>query len=335
MKRWARSFLVACLCVFPGAAWPAFHQVREVHYQMGTFLELTVWHEEPELAKRVIREGVREVHRLEEILSNFDPSSSVSKLNRQAGSGAMSVAAELFEVLEIAKRFSDLTAGDFDVTVGPLMELWRDAGTLGRLPDQKLLQAALGRVGYEKLELYAGREAQLRVAGMNIDLGGIGKGYAVDRAAAKLKAAGIRSALINFGGSSMLALGAPPAQRGWRIALQTPGGAALGVIELRDTALSTSGSMGKFWTIGGQRYGHMIDPKSGMPVLAPRTAMAVASSATAAEALTKPLVLRGAAALPLIARFAGAEAVVVGESGAPSFSRGFKSKLHWQGLPGA
>jgi thiamine biosynthesis lipoprotein len=335
MKSRARLLVLACLSLFPASASPALHQVREVHYQMGTFLELTLWHEEPQSAKRAIREAVREVHRLEEIISNFDPNSSVTQLNRQAGGGALSVPVELFELLDIARRFSAATAGDFDITVGPLMELWRDAGALDHLPERKSLNDVLGRVGYEKLELYAAGKAQLRVPGMRVDLGGIGKGYAVDRIAGRLKATGIQSALINFGGSSMLAVGAPPGARGWRIGLQAANGAALGVIELRDMALSTSGSMGRFWTIGGKRYGHLIDPKSGMPVSVQRTATAIASSATEAEALTKPLVLRGAAALPLIARFPEAEAVVAAETGAPSFTRGFKTKIHWQGLPGA
>lgn len=333
MKTVARIVLVAWLCLSPGAVWPALYQVREVHYQMGTFLELTLWHSDADVARGLLRSAVQEVHRLEAILSNFDAESSVSRLNRQAGLGPTSVPPELYELLEIAQRFSAYTAGDFDVTVGPLMELWRENAARGRLPDAKTLEGALRRVGYRKLQLHDGRSAELLLPRMSIDLGGIGKGYAVDRVAQRLKASGVGSALINFGGSSIFALGDPPGKRGWEIGLQGTDGGLSGVIRLRDMALSTSGSMGRFWTIGGKRYGHLIDPGSGAPVLASRLATVVTASATVAEALTKPLVLRGGKALPVATRLGGTEAVVISANGPPLFSRGFETQTHWQGIP--
>ena len=265
MKTLARSFIVTWVCIWPGPAFSTLHEAREVHYQMGTFLELTLWHSEPEVAKRIIRETAEEVHRLDEILSNFDSDSSVSRFNRQAGKGKTSLPPELYELLTIARQFSIMTSGDFDITVGPLMELWRDSSSLGRLPDRDTLSRVLGQVGYEKLKLYDHRQAELLHPAMKIDLGGIGKGYAVERVANRLKTAGVNAALINFGGSSIYALGTPPGEQGWEIGLQATDGRLRGVVYLRDMALSTSGSMGKFWNIGGKRYGHLIDPKSGMP----------------------------------------------------------------------
>jgi thiamine biosynthesis lipoprotein len=319
----------------PRAASAALQEVREVHYQMGTFLDITLWHTEPDQAHRLIRASVQEVHRLEEILSDYIPDSGLSQFNATSGKGKFRLPAELFDLLQISSRLSAKTGGYFDVTIGPLMELWRDAASVGRPPDRQTLEAVLGRVGYEKLALFDGRQAELLVLGMKIDLGGIGKGYAVDRIAERLKAAGIKSALINFGGSSMLAVGAPPGEPGWEIGVQGTDGRLGGVLYLRGIALSTSGSMGKFWTIGGKQYGHLIDPKSGLPVRVARMATAVAPSATVAEALTKPLVLRGAAALPVIARFSDTEAVVTTATGPASFSRGFKTKTRWKAFPGA
>jgi FAD:protein FMN transferase len=333
MKTLARFFIVVWFCVWPDPAFSTLHEVREVHYQMGTFLELTLWHSEPEVAKRIIREAAKEVHRLDEILSNFDPDSSLSRFNQQAGKGKTSLPPELHEILAIARQFSIMTSGDFDVTVGPLMELWRDSSSLGRLPDRDTLSKMLGRVGYEKLKLYDHRQAELLQPGMKIDLGGIGKGYAVDLVANRVKAAGVNAALINFGGSSIYALGTPPGEQGWEIGLQGTHGRLRGVVYLRDMALSTSGSMGKFWTVGGKRYGHLIDPKSGMPVTEPRMATIVAASATTAEALTKPLALRGKNALQIVAQIPQTEAVVISENGPLFFSGGFRSKTRWQEIP--
>src|SRR5688572_29611810 len=129
-----RFFIVGLICGWPNPAFPTLHHVREIHYQMGTVLDVTLWHSEPDIAKRIIREAAQEVHRLDDILSNFAPESSVSRLNQQAGKGKTSIPSELYELLEIARRFSAETSGDFDVTVGPLMELWREAASLGRVP---------------------------------------------------------------------------------------------------------------------------------------------------------------------------------------------------------
>ena len=331
-RRW--SYLIcAWFCVFPARAFSAFYEVREVHYQMGTFLELTLWHPEPETATRMIRERIQEVHRLEEILSNFDPDSSVSQLNQRAGKGKTNIPSELYELLQMAQRFSVETLGDFDVTVGPLMQLWRQSSAHGRLPERGGLATALALVGYEKLKLYDSRDAELLLPGMQIDLGGIGKGFAVDRIARQLKAAGVGSALINFGGSSIFALGAPPGKQSWEIGIQDTRGRLRGVIHLRDTALSTSGSMGQFWTIGGKKYGHLIDPKNGLPVSASRMATAIAWNATLAEALTKPLVLRGKDALRTVARLPGREAMIISAQGPLRFSQGFKSETRWREIP--
>jgi thiamine biosynthesis lipoprotein len=333
MKTLWRLLIPVWLCFWPSLVFSALKEVREVHYQMGTVLELTLWHSEPEVAKRLIRLATQEVHRLEEILSNFDPDSAVTRLNQQAGKGKTNVPTELYELLQLAQSFSAETSGDFDITIGPLVELWREASLCGRLPDRVMLARALGLVGYKQLKLYSGQDAELLRPGMIIDLGGIGKGYAVDGIANRFKAAGVSSALINFGGSSIFALGTPPAKQSWEIGIRDTNSRLRGLIHLRDMALSTSGSMGKFWTIAGKRYGHVLDPKNGMPVSESRMATAVASNATLAEALTKPLILRGKQALRIVTRLPGSEAVVISENGPLAFSHGFKSETRWQEVP--
>jgi FAD:protein FMN transferase len=322
--------LLLLIALAPAKTAAALREVREVHYQMGTYLEVTLWHHEPETAKRLIRDAVREVHRLDEILSNYDPDSALSRLNQHAGAGAMRVPAELFALLSTAREFSEKTGGIFDVTVGPLMELWRKAEEENRLPTGKHLAQALAAVSYRNLVLYRPDEAELTRGGMSVDLGGIGKGYAVDRVTDIMRAAGVATALINFGGSSMSAIGAPPGKRGWEITVQDTDDRLRGMIHLRDTALSTSGSMGRWWTIEGKKYGHLIHPISGTPITEARTAVVITRSATRAEALTKPLVLLGKNALPTIENFSDTEAIVLAASGEPAFSRQFRSRSSWK-----
>ncbi len=333
MKRSARVLILLFLCGSPVRAFAGLQQVQEVHYQMGTFLEITLWDSEPDHAKHLIREAVQEVHRLDEILSNYDRNSSVSRLNRLAGKGRTTVPSDLYDLLKLALKFSVETAGYFDITVGPLVELWRESLSAGVLPDRDSLSRVLRQVGYDKLKLYGGEQAELVVSGMKIDLGGIGKGYAVDRVVDRFSRAGVHAALINFGGSSMFAMGTPPGQPGWEIGIKGPDDRVRGLIYLRDIALSTSGSMGKFWTIGGQKYGHLIDPKNGAAASEPRMATTITPTATGAEALTKPLVLLGRDALRIVARLAGAEAAVIPENGPLFFTGGFKSKTGWQEIP--
>jgi thiamine biosynthesis lipoprotein len=321
------------LCFVPTPAFPSLHEVREIHYQMGTFLELTLWHSEDRAAKRLIREVVGEVHRLEEILSNFDPESDVSRFNNLGGYGKANLHPDLYALLKIALTFSAKTNGYFDVTVGPLVDLWKESLALGLLPSPEVVAERLGAVGYGKLKLYDDGKGEFLAPDMKIDLGGIGKGYAVDRVADFLKRAAVTAALINFGGSSIYALGTPPDKRGWDIGIQGTDGKLRGVILLHDMGLSTSGSMGRFWTVAGNKYGHIINPKNGMPVNESRMATVISPSATAAEALSKPLGILGSGALSMTKEIPQSEAVVIPERGPLFFSSRFRSKTTWRELP--
>jgi thiamine biosynthesis lipoprotein len=325
--------LLLFVALTPAKTLATLREVREVHFQMGTFLEVILWHHEPQTAKRLIRDAVQEARRLDAILSNYDPDSALSRLNRHAGAGSMRVPVELFELLSSSRELGAKTGGMFDVTVGPLMELWQNAAAKNQVPSASQLNQARSLVDYRNLSLSRPDEAALIQSGMNIDLGGIGKGYAVDRMTKMLKASGVGAALINFGGSSMSAIGAPPGKTGWEIAVQDTDGRLRGAIHLRDLALSTSASMGRGWIIDGKKYGHLIHPPSGIPVTEARMATVISPSATLAEALTKPLVLIGASAMRIVEKFADCEAVVIPQSGAPSFSRHFRGRSSWEEIP--
>jgi thiamine biosynthesis lipoprotein len=323
MKNFIAASLLTASLASTAVCQARLNEVREVHYQMGTVLDITVWHPDVETGKGILRKSVQEVRRLDKILSNYDPSSGVSLLNDHAGRGRMKIDPDLFRLLFLAQHLSAKTRGYFDVTVGPLVALWQHAGESARLPASEMVSRSVALVGSSHLKLYGSGEAELLRPGMKIDLGGIGKGYAVDRIAELLKKAGVGSALINFGTSSIYALGSPPGKDRWEIAVRGLHEASMGILSLKNQALSTSGSMGRYWTIGGTRYGHLINPKNGFPINEERFATVVAATATEAEALTKPLILLDKKGVGVIKDFPQADFLLISQNGDLSFSDGF------------
>jgi thiamine biosynthesis lipoprotein len=257
---------------------------------MGTVLEITLHGEDAPEALEALFEQARQ---LDALMSRYDPDSDVSRLNRTAGVGPQEVDPRVNELLQKAVALSNLTRGSFDVTIGPLVALWIDAAERGIPPSAADLAVARSRVGVDHLIFYADGSVELSDPGARIDLGGIAKGYALDRMRSLLRKRGIRQALLNFGQSSIWAMGAPPDAAGWRLLVRGPGEGFLGVVRLEDQALSVSGSLGQWVEIGGRRYGHVLDPRSGRPLTRQRQALVVAQSATLAEALSKALLILG------------------------------------------
>jgi thiamine biosynthesis lipoprotein len=288
----AWALLLAACARAPASPQPERAALQDGTYAMGTLLEVTlVGGERERLA--ALRDAIfAEVARLEGLLSTWHPASDVSRLNRAAGS-AQSVDPAVAELLELSRRHGLATRGTFDVTIGPLVELWTRARERGSPPSQAEIDAARARVGVERLRIAPGARVELPV-GMTLDLGGVAKGFALDRVRPIVREAGVDAALIVFGQSSTLAFGAPPdAPDGWRLLARAPGGGFDGVLTLRDRALSVSGSLGQFHEIAGRRYGHVIDPRSGYPLERAREALVLAPDATLAEALSKALLVLG------------------------------------------
>ncbi len=267
--------------------------LREIHYVMGTLLDITLHHESEEKGKRTLRGCFQEARRLEEIFSTYDDDSNLGQLNRHAGLGPLEITRDLWSVLEISLRLGRETQGTLDITVGPLIDLWRAAEEHGLPPSPASVAEALSLTGISKVRLLSDGTAELRQAGMRLDLGGIGKGYAVDRLRAFLIHHGVEHALINFGRSSLAAVGAPPEREAWPVRLLGDDEEPLGVIHLRDQVLSASSSFGSSFEIEATRYGHLIDPRDGFPLRHAALGVAVARTATEAEALTKALVILG------------------------------------------
>lgn len=214
---------------------------------MGTLVRITIY------AKDALpmRAAFGRIAALDDELSDYKPDSELNRLCRTHGV-AVHVSEDLFRVLDAAWKLSRLTGGAFDVTIGPVTHLWR----LGRTPDAE----ALARVGWRNMVLdRRHRTVELRVANMQLDLGAIAKGYAADEALKTLRGLGVTRALIAVSGD-IVAGDAPPGTRGWRIGLEPAGGAIL----LRNEAVSTSGDTEQFREIGGVRYSHIVDPKTGL-----------------------------------------------------------------------
>lgn len=232
-----------------------FNQIR-----MGVDTPIVVYAAREEQAVRACRAAYSRITALEERMSDYRADSELNLLCQRAVGRWVKVSPELFYVLWRAQKLAQQTDGAFDVTVGPLVRLWREARRTGKLPDTAILSDAKARSGYRLMELSLRRRAvRLKTERMQLDLGGIAKGYACDCALRELRKHGITRALIQMGGE-IVAGDAPPNAPGWKIDLQTPPE----TLSLKNGALSTSGSTEQYVEIDGVRYAHIIDPRTGL-----------------------------------------------------------------------
>ena len=282
---------------------------------MGTFASLTV--SAPTAASLPANATLARdtFEALNQSLSTYIASSDVSRLNAVAGQQSIPVSPDTTAMLTLATRFSTTSGGAFDVTVLPLMRLWgfRNGQPPTALPDPAAVAATLPLVNYQRVE-QGGGSARLTHAGMQIDLGGIAKGYAVDRAFDSLQRAGQRDLLINLGGN-MRGSGRPDPSRPWHVGVRNPFNRAelLGTIALPDGyAVATSGNYEKFVEIDGTRYAHIMDPRTGRPVQGIAAVTILAPTAVAADALSTALFVIGLdGAGELLAHYPNTHAIIV------------------------
>lgn len=261
--------------------------VTEVHYVMGTYLRISAQHDDAESARRAMRGCFAMARRFDERFSRFDPASELSRLNDTRAT-VVSVSAEMAELLRRAIDLRAATGGTFDVGVGALTALWRDAP---EWPAPHYIEAARATSEIEGLALNGA--SLVRRPGVIVDLDGIAKGWTVDRCVAHLRGAGIAHALVSFGESSLYALGTAPGGRRWQVDVRgLDPDTVLGTLGLRNEALSVSAVFGHERQIGGRHIGHIINPRSGQPLTQAAVAVIVASSATDAEAFSKALLIR-------------------------------------------
>jgi thiamine biosynthesis lipoprotein len=241
--------------------------------------------------------ALEEARRLDEMLSNYRPESEWSLVNREAGEKPVKVSAELFALLSAAVEYSRESEGAFDITVGPLMKVWGFYKGSGHLPHQAEVQAALTKVGYRHIHTDAGAgTVWFDRPGVELDPGGIGKGYAVDRMVDVLKQHGVEIALVSGSDSSIYAMGAPPAEpRGWAVEIKDPWNQAktAATVFLKDTSLSTSGSYEKFFRAEGRIYAHIMDPRTGYPAQGSVAVSVIARRTVDSEVWAKPYFVNG------------------------------------------
>jgi thiamine biosynthesis lipoprotein len=266
---------------------------------MGTTFAVVAHGGDAGRLERAADAALDEARRIDGLLSNYLTDSEWSLVNRHAGTRPVRVSDELFALLERCLDYSRRSDGAFDITVGPLMKTWGFYRGEGSLPDAAAVDGARTDVGHGLVMLDA-RAKTVRFArrGVELDPGGIGKGYAVDRMRAVLQRHGVRMALISAGGSSIFGMGAPPDEpRGWPVTMRLPWSPteAATTVHLMDRSLSTSGGSGKFFFAGGRRYAHILDPRTGFPAQGTAWVSVVAGEAIDGEAWTKPFFINGRA----------------------------------------
>jgi thiamine biosynthesis lipoprotein len=293
----ATSVLTICMCTLVSARDPTC--VQSDDEAMGATFSITACEADRAKVDAAVSAAFAEVHRLDRMLSNYDPASDWSEMNRRAGARPVSVSGELFHLIAECMRYSRESEGAFDITVGPLMKVWGFYKDEGKLPRDAEVKSALSRVGYRHIRLDPEAETvRFDQYGVELDPGGIGKGYAVDRMADVLRAHGVTRALISGGGSSIYAMGAPPdAPEGWAVTIRAPGDPrrVAAKISLRDMSLSTSGSYEKFFRADGRKYSHIMDPRTGYPAQGTASVSVVAPNTIDSEAWAKPYFVNGRA----------------------------------------
>jgi thiamine biosynthesis lipoprotein len=270
-------------------------------HAMATRFELVLYGDDPVRLRAAGEQALQEIESLESQLSFYRPDSEVSWINSRASEAPVRIDPRLFNLLLRCAELTRKTHGAFDITVGPLMRAWGFSDGIPRVPLQSVLAAVRNSVGMDNVELC---EEDFTVCfkqqGVQLDLGGYGKGYAIERAINILKENGVTSALLHGGTSSVFALGAPPLERGWKIALSAPldGGEETTNVELNNTGLSVSAAHGKSFTVDGRMYGHVFDPITGEPATGALAAAVTGPSPSDCEALSSALLVLGRSWLP-------------------------------------
>lgn len=282
--------------VFCQSSGSASFEVAVSKYLMGTTVELNAWHGDVRACQQAAYHAFREMERVEWLLSFQKEDSEISRINRAAGRMPVKVSGETYEIIRRSRTYSENLNGWFDITVGPLSELWGFSGEGDpQLPDSSTIASLLNLINFRDIELNsADTTVFLPRTGMKIDLGGIAKGYAIDRGVAALRAEGVNIFLLNAGGDVYVS-GLKNGTAEWRIGVKHPRRLQdlIAILELSDAAVATSGDYERYFEQAGKRYHHILDPRSGYPAGNCRSVTVVAETAEEADALATCLFVAG------------------------------------------
>jgi thiamine biosynthesis lipoprotein len=298
---------------------------------MGSSLRVAIWTTDEAAAIAAAERVKQEFDRIEALLSVWKPGSDVVRMNQAAGMRPVRVDQDTIAVLESARDASVRTLGKFDITFGALADVWKfDHDQDNRVPSTTEIAGRLPLVDYRRVivDRSAGT-AYIEQKGMRVHLGGIGKGYAVDRAVEMLRASGFSDFMVQFGGD--LYVSGQPGDGPWRLGINDPRGVpndSFATLEVRDATFSTSGDYERFFIANGVRYHHLLDPDTGQPARGNRSVTIVAASAMRADALSTGVFIMGAhQGMALIERLPDVEAVIVSADNEVLISSGLRGRL--------
>lgn len=260
---------------------------------MGSPFKLVFYTSDDSLAQKAAQSAFKRIEQLNAIMSDYADGSEINRLSAQSGSGQwIPVSKDLFDILTISQDISIKTKGAFDVTVGPIVQLWRRAIRQRIFPNKKEIAEARSKIGFGKMKLDSTTQSVLLTqAGMRLDIGGLGKGFAAEEAIKVLKTYGIKSAMMDAGGKVVLT-DAPPASRGWKIVVSN-GSDSLKTLELANTTLATSGPTYRHADFNGIRYSHIVNPKTGIGLRFHVRTTVIASDGTVSDALATAFSVSG------------------------------------------
>ncbi|MGB2807384.1 MAG: FAD:protein FMN transferase [Sedimentisphaerales bacterium] len=296
---------------------------------MGTFAHLKAIAKDPRKAKKCVEAAFAELKKVDDLMSDYKSDSEMSEVNRDAFKQAVRVDESTFHVLQKSADFSRLSGGAFDITIAPLAELWRTAAESNSVPTQEELAVARSKVGYEKLMLDANEmTVRFAVDGMKLDLGGIAKGYSIDKAIEAMRAGGAVGGMVDVGGD-IRCFGLPPkGKKTWRIGLEDPtepkgsdqtlavsAGRILLVLKLTNAAVATSGGYRRFVLIEGKKYSHIMNRDTATSAEGLSSVTIIAQNALDADALATSVSVMGPEkGLALIEKIPNTEAILITSS---------------------
>lgn len=282
---------------------------------MGNRFEISVVHENEDWADERIEEAIVEIQRIEKLLTTFDENSQTNLINRNAGIAPVKVGHEVYNIIQRSIHISDLTQGAFDITYGSIdKKLWNFDKTMTVLPDAATAKEMVRLINYKNILLNKNDSTVfLREVGMRIGFGGMGKGYAAEMAKKKMMENGVENGIVNASGD-MAVWGMQPDGKPWTIGIADPNHAnhAFSAMSVTNMAVATSGNYEKFIIIGGKKYSHTIDPRTGLPVTGIKSVTIIAPNAEIADALATPVTIMGIkAGLNLINQIKHVECILI------------------------
>jgi thiamine biosynthesis lipoprotein len=274
-------------------------KVQRAKPMMGTIVEITVIRDDSSPSRipeeEIIGLAFQEISRIDKLMSTYKENSQISLINQQAGIDYVTVEPDVLKVIKMAKAASMLSGGAFDITAAPLVQLWGFHTKKGHMPPEEEIKNCLPLVDYKYILVdQENNRVKLKLPGMAMDLGGIAKGYAVDKAIEILKNNGIHRALVNAGGD-LYGLGYPPAKNFWHIGIRHPfiPGGIISTLKIKDQAIATSGNYENFFELNGKRYSHILDPRTGQPIQGVASVTVLAKTAMEADAFGTAVAVLG------------------------------------------